>query len=213
MRTRVKICGITRPEHAVAAATAGADAIGLVFHRPSERFVDIERARDIAAAVGPLISRVAVFVNPARSTVEELLARVPIELLQFHGEEDAAFCGSFGRPWIKAARVAPGLDLVDYLSGFNDAAGWLFDTWRGDAYGGTGESFDWSVIPRSMRRPLILSGGLTIDTVSEAIARVRPWAIDVSSGVEIAKGDKSPALIEQFMETVRRADACRQGSA
>jgi phosphoribosylanthranilate isomerase len=213
MRTRIKICGITRPEHARTAAEAGADAIGLVFYPPSPRFVEFDQAVRVAAAAGPFVARVAVFVNPARALVETVLDQVPIELLQFHGEEDAGFCASFGRPWLKAARVAPGLDLVNYLGAYPGAAGWLLDSWRRDEYGGTGEAFDWDVIPRDTQRPLILSGGLTDQTVGEAVRRVRPWAIDVSSGVERSKGEKDPALIRRFVEAVRRADAAGQGPA
>ncbi len=206
MRTRIKICGITRPEHAQAAAQAGADAIGLVFYPPSPRFLDIDQARAVAQATGPFVSRVAVFVNPEPSLVHRVLEHVPVEVLQFHGEETPAFCASFARPWLKAARVAPGLDLVRYLSPFDAAAGWLLDSWRRDEYGGTGESFDWQVIPQSTLRPLILSGGLSAATVGEAVRRIRPWAIDVSSGVEISKGHKDPVLIRQFVEAVREAD-------
>lgn len=211
MRTRVKICGITRPEHAQVVADAGADAIGLVFYPPSPRFVGLDQAAQIASAVGPFVARVAVFVNPTAEAVRDVLEHVPIELLQFHGEESAGFCASFGRPWLKAARVAPGLDLVNYLGGYTGAAGWLLDSWRQDEYGGTGEAFDWSVIPRETACPLILSGGLSAGTVGEAIRRVRPWAIDVSSGVERSKGEKDPALIRRFVDAVRRADAALAG--
>ncbi len=206
MRTRVKICGITNPDHARIAAEAGADAIGLVFYPPSPRFLAFEQARRVAEATGPFVSRVAVLVNPTPDLVGALLDQVPIDVLQFHGEESPEFCASFGRPWLKAARVAPGLDLVRYLAAFGGAAGWLLDSWRRDEYGGTGESFDWQVIPQSTARPLILSGGLTAATVGEAVRHVRPWAIDVSSGVERAKGEKDPVLIRQFVEAVRQAD-------
>jgi phosphoribosylanthranilate isomerase len=206
MRTRVKICGITKPDHARVAAEAGADAIGLVFYPPSPRFLEFDQARVVAEAIGPFVSRVAVLVNPQPEFVDALLAQVPIDVLQFHGEESPEFCASFGRPWLKAARVAPGLDLVRYFTPFGAAAGWLLDSWRRDEYGGTGEAFDWQVIPQSTARPLILSGGLTAATVGEAVQRVRPWAIDVSSGVERAKGEKDPVLIRQFVEAVRQAD-------
>jgi phosphoribosylanthranilate isomerase len=206
MRTRIKICGITQPDHAAVAAAAGADAIGLIFYPPSPRCVDAARAADIAAAVGPFVSRVAVFVNPPPGEVARLIERVPLELLQFHGEETPEFCAQFGVPWLKAARVVPGFDLLKYLAPFNGAAGWLLDAFREREYGGTGERFDWSVIPDRTARPLILSGGLTADNVGEAVRRVRPWAVDVSTGVESSKGVKDPQLIHGFVEAIRQAD-------
>jgi phosphoribosylanthranilate isomerase len=211
MRTRVKICGITRPEHAAAAAEAGADAIGLIFYPPSPRCVDAERAAEIAAAVGPFVARVAVFVNPDPLDVARLIERVPLELLQFHGEETPEFCAQFGLPYLKAARVVPGFDLLKYFAGFGAAAGWLLDAFREREYGGTGEQFDWSLIPERAGRPLVLSGGLTASNVGEAIRRVCPWAVDVSTGVEGSRGVKDVRLIRRFMEAVRSAEGLRHG--
>lgn len=206
MRTRVKICGITSPRDAQAAARLGADAIGLVFYEPSPRYVTIEQARAIAASVPPFVSRVALFVNPTREAVRAVLDAAPIDVLQFHGEEEPAFCAGFGIPYLKALRVQKGLNLLECLSPYRDAAGWLLDAYRPDYYGGTGETFDWGVIPTGLERPVVLSGGLTVANVAEAVRRVRPWAVDVSSGVEATKGVKDADKIAAFIEGVRNAD-------
>lgn len=206
MRTRVKICGITRPEHALAAAQAGADAIGLVFYPPSPRFLSVERAREIAGALPPFVQAVALFVNADAAQVAQVIGRVHPAALQFHGEETPEFCGQFGLPYIKACRVAPGVDLLEYLRPFGGASGWLLDA-HVEEYGGVGASFDWSRVPAQMARPLVLSGGLTRDNVGAAVRRVRPWAVDVSSGVESAKGIKDAAKIAAFIAEVRNADA------
>jgi len=206
VRTRVKICGITSPGDAQTAARLGADAIGLVFYRPSPRCVTIERARAIAAATPPFVARVALFVNAAADEVRGVLDACRVDLLQFHGEETPAFCRQFGAPYLKALRIRPGLDLLESLSPYDDAAGWLLDTYRPDFYGGTGEAFDWDVIPAGLARPVVLSGGLTAANVGEAIGRVRPWAVDVSSGVEAAKGIKDADKIAAFIQGVRNAD-------
>jgi phosphoribosylanthranilate isomerase len=206
MRTRVKICGITSVGDGLAAARHGADAIGLIFYPPSPRLVTLERAREIAASLPAFVARVAVFVNPAAGDVEAVIRACRPDLLQFHGEEAADFCRSFGVPYLRALRVRPGVDLLESLSLFGDAAGWLLDAYRQELYGGTGEAFDWELVPRSLPRPLILSGGLDAANVGEAIRRVRPWAVDVSSGVEAAKGVKDERRIAAFMEAVRNAD-------
>jgi phosphoribosylanthranilate isomerase len=206
MRTRIKICGITRPEHALAAADAGADAIGLVFYPPSPRFLNVERAREIADAVPPFVQSVALFVNADAAQVAQVIGRVHPALLQFHGEETPTFCGQFGLPYLKACRVAPGVDLLEYLRPFSAARGWLLDA-HVEEYGGVGASFDWSRVPAQLARPLVLSGGLTCDNVGAAIRRVRPWAVDVSSGVESGKGIKDAAKIAAFIAEVRNADA------
>ena len=205
MRTRVKICGITRVEDARAAADAGADAIGLVFYPPSPRFLSHERARDLRNALPPFVMPVALFVNPSREEVDAVLERVRPSMLQFHGEEAPDFCAQFGVPYVKACRVRRGLDLLEYLRPFSGAAGWLLDS-HVEEYGGVGESFDWSLVPAKRSRPLILSGGLTRENVREAVRRVRPWAVDVSSGVESAKGIKDAAKIAAFIAEVRNAD-------
>jgi len=206
MRTRVKICGITSVSDGLAAARHGADAIGLIFYPPSPRLVTLERAREIAASLPAFVARVAVFVNPAAGDVEAVIGACRPDLLQFHGEEAADFCRSFGVPYLRALRVRPGVDLLESLSLFGDAAGWLLDAYRQELYGGTGEAFDWGLIPRSLARPLILSGGLDTENVGAAIRRVRPWAVDVSSGVEAAKGVKDERRTAAFMEAVRNAD-------
>lgn len=206
MRTRIKICGITRPEHALAAAAAGADAIGLVFYPPSPRFLSVERAREIADAAPPFVQSVALFVNADAAQVAQVIGRVHPALLQFHGEETPAFCGQFGVPYLKACRVAPGVDLLEYLRPFSAARGWLLDA-HVEEYGGVGASFDWSRVPARLARPLVLSGGLTCDNVGAAVRRVRPWAVDVSSGVESEKGIKDAAKIAAFIAEVRNADA------
>jgi phosphoribosylanthranilate isomerase len=207
MRTRVKICGITAPEHGVAAARQGADAIGLIFYPPSPRLVTIERAREISAALPPFVARVAVFVNPAAAEVDAVVDGCHPDLLQFHGEESPEFCRSFGLPYLRAVRVKREVDLLEYLSPFHDAAGWLLDAYREDLYGGTGEAFDWGLIPRHLARPVVLSGGIDAGNVGEAIRRVRPWAVDVSSGVESARGVKGERLIAALIAGVRNADA------
>ena len=206
MRTRVKICGITSPEHGAAAARQGADAIGLIFYPPSPRLVTIERAREIAAAVPPFVARVAVFVNASVAEVEAVVRGCRPDLLQFHGEETPEFCRAFGLPYLRAVRVRREVDLLEYLSPFHDAAGWLLDAYRDDLYGGTGEAFDWGLIPRRLARPVVLSGGIDAGNVGEAIGRVRPWAVDVSSGVESAKGVKDERLIAALIAGVRNAD-------
>jgi phosphoribosylanthranilate isomerase len=205
MRTRVKICGITRPQDARAAAAAGADAVGLVFYPPSPRFLSVERAREIREAVPPFVQCVALFVNPDAAQVAQVIGRVHPAMLQFHGEESPAFCAQFGVPYVKAARVAQGVDLLEYLRPFTAASGWLLDA-HVEEYGGVGASFDWSLVPESLERPLVLSGGLTIENVGGAVRRVRPWAVDVSSGVESAKGIKDAAKIAAFVAEVRNAD-------
>lgn len=203
MHTRIKICGITETAHALAAARHGADAVGLVFYAPSPRNVNLEQAREIVAQLPPFVTPVALFVNPTREEVERVLAHCPISLLQFHGDEDAAFCASFDLPYLKAARVRPGLDLLEYFASYGTAAGWLLDAYREDVYGGGGEAFNWELIPATLSKPVILSGGLASHNVTEAIRRVRPWAVDVSSGVEVSKGRKDEQLIAAFIAAVR----------
>jgi phosphoribosylanthranilate isomerase len=205
MRTRIKICGITRPADARAAAEAGADAIGLVFYPPSPRYLSVERAAEVRDALPPFVQSVALFVNPDAAQVAQVLGRVRPALLQFHGNETPAFCAQFGMPYIKACRVRPGVDLLEYLRAFSGAAGWLLDSYV-EEYGGVGERFDWSLVPARCDRPLILSGGLARDNVADAIRQVRPWGVDVSSGVESAKGIKDAAKIAAFIAEVRNAD-------
>ncbi len=205
MRTRVKVCGITRPADARAAAEAGADAIGLVFYPPSPRYLSVERALEVRDALPPFVQTVALFVNPDAPQVAQVIGRIKPGLLQFHGEETPAFCKQFGVPYAKACRVKARVDLLEYLRPFADAAAWLLDSFVAE-YGGVGERFDWSLVPARRERPLILSGGLARDNVAEAVRRVRPWGVDVSSGVESAKGIKDAAKIAAFIAEVRHAD-------
>jgi phosphoribosylanthranilate isomerase len=207
VRTRIKICGITRTQDARAAAQAGADAIGLVFYPPSPRYLSTERAAEIRDALPPFVQTVALFVNPDAPQVAQVLQRVRPAMLQFHGEETPEFCAQFGMPFVKACRVRPGVDALEYLRPYSRAAAWLFDS-HVPEYGGIGESFDWSLLPAAGRleRSVILSGGLSRENVAEAIRRVRPWGVDVSSGVESAKGVKDGAKIAAFIAEVRNAD-------
>ncbi len=203
--TRVKICGITRPEDGVAAAGAGADAIGLMFFAGSPRRVSMDQARRIADALPPFVTIVGVFVDPDPSEVRAAMAAVPLQLLQFHGDESPAFCEGFALPYMKAVRVRPGLDLVQYASRFSKAKALLLDAFVQGAHGGTGQSFDWSLVPPGLDLPLVLSGGLNPENVADAIRQIRPWAVDVSSGVEAAQGIKDPEKMVAFMQGVRSA--------
>lgn len=205
LRTRVKICGITRAEDAIAAARAGADAIGLVFYPPSPRYISVERAREIRDVLPPFVQTVALFVNADAAQVAQVIGRVHPAMLQFHGDETPELCGQFGLPFVKACRLKPGVDALEYLRPFSGAAAWLFDSYVPE-YGGVGESFDWSLLPAAHERPFILSGGLARENIAEAIRRVRPWGVDVSSGVESAKGIKDAAKIAAFIAEVRNAD-------
>jgi phosphoribosylanthranilate isomerase len=205
VRTRVKVCGITRPADARAAAQAGADAIGLVFYPPSPRYLSTERAVEIRDALPPFVQSVALFVNPDAPQVAQVIGRVKPALLQFHGEETPQFCAQFGLPYVKACRMKPGVDALEYLRPFSSAAAWLFDSHVAE-YGGVGESFDWSLVPAQRQRAVILSGGLSPANVAEAVRRMRPWGVDVSSGVESAKGLKDAAKIAAFIAEVRNAD-------
>lgn len=204
-RTRIKICGLTRAQDVRAAVECGADAIGFVFYPPSPRAVSIGQAAELAALLPPFVTAVGLFVNPAPGEVEAVLERVPLQLLQFHGDESEADCARHRRPWIKAARMRPGVDLLEFAALHPRAGGILVDAFV-DGYGGGGRTFDWTLIPAGFARPLVLSGGLDADNVAEAIRRVRPWAVDVSSGVESAKGIKDAERIAAFIAGVRHAD-------
>src|SRR5687767_1362120 len=204
VRTRVKICGITRPADALAAAQAGADAIGLVFYPPSPRYLSLERAREIRDLLPPFVQTVALFVNADAAQVSQVIGRVHPAMLQFHGDESPEFCAQFGLPYVKACRVKKGVSALEYLRPFSGAAAWLFDS-HVPEYGGVGESFDWSLVPAT-EKPVILSGGLSQSNVAAAMRRVRPWGVDVSSGVESAKGIKDAGKIAAFITEVRNAD-------
>ena len=201
MRPRIKICGLTRPQDVLTAVEAGADALGFVFYPPSPRFVDLQKASTLARLAPPFITSVGLFVNAEPQLVHQTLAAVPLHLLQFHGDEDEAYCRQFNRPYIKAARMKPGIDLLQYVSAYPLAQAILLDAFV-DGYGGGGKVFDWNLIPRSLPKPLILSGGLDAGNVGEAIVRVRPAAVDVSSGVEEAKGVKDARKIHAFVSAV-----------
>ena len=202
---RSKICGITRIEDALAAAEAGADAIGFVFYAKSPRAVDVRQARAIIAELPPFVTTVGLFVNASRCELNEILEVVPLDLLQFHGDETPHDCEGYNRPWIKALRVRPGDDLEAACRLYAGARGVLLDTYVPGIPGGTGEAFDWSLVPARLSKPIILAGGLSAQNVGQAIAQVRPYAVDVSGGVEQAKGIKDAAKIEAFMRAVKQA--------
>jgi phosphoribosylanthranilate isomerase len=218
VRTRVKVCGITRIADALAASNAGADAIGLNFWSGTPRFVEVGRAREIADALPAFVTKVALFVDPEASHVRAILDALPVDVLQFHGSEDPDLCRSFARPYLKAVHMKAGVDLLEYAALYEDAAGLVFDSYSpGDLPGGTGRAFDWSRLSADVRArlpaPVILSGGLDPSNVEAAIREVRPWAVDVSSGVEelasdgkVRRGLKDASRIEAFMNGVRHAD-------
>jgi phosphoribosylanthranilate isomerase len=206
MRTRIKICGITRAEDALAAAAAGADAIGLIFYAGSSRHVTPASAAVIVSHLPPFVTAVGLFVDPAEDEVRAVLDEVPLDLLQFHGAETPEFCIRFGRPHIKALAAAPGVDLLQSAKVHSAARGVLIDAYVPGAHGGTGVTADWGSIPGTLPRPLVLAGGLTPDNVGEAVRTVRPWAVDVSSGVERARGVKDHEKITAFVQGVRNAD-------
>ena len=204
MRTRVKICGITRSEDALAAARLGADAIGLVFYADSPRAVDATQAAEICKTLPPFVSRVGLFVNADAEEVRGVMSQVPLDILQFHGKESAEFCRQFGRPYIKALRMHEQQDIHDAAAVYNDAAALLLDAYVADQLGGTGQTFDWERIPSDLLKPVVLAGGLTPDNVAEAISSVRPYAVDVSSGVEQDPGMKDIEKMAIFIKEVNR---------
>lgn len=209
-RTRAKICGITRPEDARAAAFAGADAIGLVFYDKSPRTLTLDQACEIVAAVPAFVTLTGLFVNPSRMEVEQVLARVPLDLLQFHGDETPEFCDQFHRRWIKAIRVRERGAIEQAFDFWHKASGLLVDAYDPERYGGTGQKFDWTVIPEHRPMPLILAGGLNSANVASAIRQVRPWGVDVSGGVEVTndgrKGIKDSSKITEFLSEVNRVN-------
>ena len=205
-RTRIKVCGLTREADVDAAVEAGADAVGFVLYPKSPRHVSPARAAELARRLPAFVTPVALFVNASGDDVSAALAALPNAVLQHHGDESPAHCRRHARPYIRAARMAPGLDLLDFATQYSDALAILLDA-HVEAYGGSGKVFDWSLVPKSVPRPVVLSGGLHAGNVIEGILRVRPWAVDVSSGVESAKGIKDAAAIRRFCEAVREADA------
>lgn len=206
IRTRIKICGITRMEDGAVAVERGADALGFVLWNKSARHVEPARMAAIARELPSFVSVVAVFVNPTYDEVQAAIDAWPAATLQFHGEEPPAFCARFERPWMKTVRVRPGLDLIESFSPYHGASAWLIDAFHDELYGGTGKRFDWSLVPRSLSRPMVLSGGLSAQNVGEAIERLHPYAVDVSTGVERDKGIKDAGKIASFVAAVREAD-------
>jgi len=201
-RTRVKICGITRPEDALVAVDLGVDALGLVFYAPSPRNVTIATAADVARQIPAFVSVVGLFVNAEPSFVEEVIANVGLSLLQFHGDETPEDCERFGLPYIKAIRVKADTNLVQYARDFTSAKALLLDTYTEGVAGGTGQMFDWNLIPSALPKPVILAGGLQANNVAQAIRQVKPYAVDVSGGVEATKGIKDAQKIAAFMQQV-----------
>jgi len=205
-RTRIKICGLTREADLDAAIDAGADAVGFVFYPKSPRLVAVERAAALARRLPPFVTPVGLFVNAEPDVVQQVVQAIPQIVIQFHGDEAAEDCDRAARPYLRAARMVPGFDLLDFATQYPNAQAILLDA-HVEGYGGGGKVFDWSLIPRNVPRPVVLSGGLHAGNVIEGILRVRPWAVDVSSGVESAKGIKDAEAIRRFCEAVREADA------
>ena len=204
--TRIKICGITREQDVLAVANSGADALGLVFYEKSPRHVSVQQAVQLARTAPPFVTLVGLFVNPSVDYVREVLAQVSLDVLQFHGEESPEFCAQFAKPYLKAIRVKAGIDLVECAARYASAQGLLLDAYIEGTQGGTGESFDWGLIPRDIPLPVILSGGLHVDNVAAAIKQVQPYAVDVSSGVEAGKGIKDAAKVAAFIKEVKQID-------
>lgn len=206
MRTRVKICGITRPEDAQAAIKYGADALGMVFYDPSPRGVTIGQAKEVVSSLSPFITVVGLFVNEQRERIAEILSEVRIDLLQFHGDETPEECVGYNRPYVKAIRMRESVDLKAELNRYSQAEGLLLDTYRKGIPGGTGDSFDWNLIPADIAGSITLAGGLDSDNVAQAISQVQPYAVDVSGGVELEKGIKDEQKIAAFMQGVESAN-------
>lgn len=205
MRTRVKICGFTRTEDAVCAAHLGVDAIGLVFYPASPRHVAIEQAKIIAASLPAFVSVVGLFVNADSDFITEVLKHIPIDCLQFHGDESVEACRIYGKPYIKAIRVQADTPVLKIEKQYPDAAGLLLDAYHPGLLGGSGSRFDWDLIPRNMGLPVILAGGLTVDNAEQAVRTVKPYALDVSSGVELAKGIKDAEKMAAFIRKTNQA--------
>lgn len=206
MRVRIKICGLTRPEDARSASELGVDAIGLNFYPPSPRSLSVSGARAVRASIPPFVSTVAVFVNPGADEVRRVMGEVGVDMLQFHGTEPARFCEEFGLPYLKAIGMREGVDLAGAVREYPSAAAWLLDVHDTGKWGGTGRTFDWSVVRsesgESFDRPIVLAGGLAPDNVQDAIRRVRPFAVDVCGGVESAGGIKDESMLAAFVERV-----------
>ena len=206
-RTRIKICGLKDAEMARHASRCGADAVGINFHKPSPRYAELEQAAAVAQALPPYVMAVGLFVNLPADEIRAIMARVPLQMLQFQGDEPPDFCESFAMPYVRAVRMEEGTDLLEYGRRFSRARALLLDAHVPGLAGGTGRTFDWKAIPRDLPIPVILSGGLTPENVGRAVREVKPWAVDVSSGVEAERGVKDPRKIEEFIRSVRREDA------
>ncbi len=205
MRTRVKICGFTQVDDAIEAAYLGVDAIGLVFYPPSPRHVSIETAAKIAKALPAFVTVVALFVDAEKAFIEQVLQRVPIDCLQFHGDEQSDECRSYSKPYIKALRMKPETNVVELAHDFHDASALLLDAYHPNIQGGSGSRFDWELIPQNCQLPIILAGGLTPDNAAQAVRQVKPYALDVSSGVEAGKGVKDAAKMAAFIRITNQA--------
>ncbi|MFV2060306.1 MAG: phosphoribosylanthranilate isomerase [Gammaproteobacteria bacterium] len=201
-RVRVKYCGITNVENAVFAASLGVDAIGLVFYSKSSRNVEIAQASEIIAVLPPFVSVVGLFVNSDKAEIERITTQVSLNILQFHGDESEEFCNSFSLPYMKAIRMAGNVDVLTEIERYNSASGILLDSYHEKQVGGTGDTFDWSLFPDSTDRPIILAGGLNPANISDAITATRPYAVDVSSGIESSKGIKDNTKMQRFMNEV-----------
>ncbi|WP_027859100.1 phosphoribosylanthranilate isomerase [Marinobacterium jannaschii] len=205
-RTRIKICGITRVEDAQNAVSAGADALGFVFYPPSPRNVGIEQAAGIIRSLPAFVTTVALFVDADREQIQQVIDQTGIDLIQFHGDETAEFCQQFSRPYIKAVRMKPDVDLALVCKQYDSAQSILLDAYRPGVPGGTGESFDWDRIPSVLAKSVILAGGLVPGNIAQAVSQVKPYAVDVSGGVEAAKGIKCKDKIIKFVQEVSRVD-------
>lgn len=208
MRTRVKICGITHKADALMLAAAGVDALGLVFYAPSPRAVDAAAAAAIVAQLPAFVTVTGLFVNAEPAEVKQVLEQVPLDLLQFHGDESPEYCAAFERPYIKALRMQPGVDIGRQAVSYPDARGILLDAWVPGVPGGTGQRFDWDRIPANLQQPLILAGGLNATNVADAISQVQPWAVDASGGLESAPGVKDARQVQAFMRAVMQGQSC-----
>ncbi len=212
MRTRVKICGITRQQDALTAVEHGVDALGFVFYPPSPRSVSIQQAAAIRRELPPFVTTVALFVNADAQSIREVVEATAIDLIQFHGNECPAYCAQHARPWMRAIRMKEDTDLDKMATDFAAASGLLLDAYRAGVPGGTGETFDWQRIPRSHANRIVLAGGLSPGNIAQAIRQVRPYGVDVSGGVEVEKGIKDSEKIARFMHQVRAADNSSENS-
>lgn len=206
MPVRIKFCGITRGEDALAAVSLGADALGFVFYAPSPRYIDVARARDIARDLPPFVCKVGLFVNASADEIDASCRAVGLDVVQYHGDETPRECARSSKPWIKAIRVRPELDIAQECARYAQASAWLFDTYDETLYGGSGKAFDWQLLPQHNRRPIILAGGLTPDNVGQAIRSIAPYAVDVSGGIEAAKGIKDHDKMRKFIAEVKRCE-------